>query len=80
LGNGGIGVEALGNDVGSGRRLIGAREVALEQLLVGDDVAELSVCRSPEVVHYLAGFFAEPVGVRLKVVALLKKGGVEFSG
>jgi hypothetical protein len=58
LGNGVGGAEALGNDVGSGRRLIGAREVALEQLLVGDDMAELAVCRSPEVVHYLAGLFA----------------------
>jgi hypothetical protein len=58
LGNGEGGAEAFINDAGSGGGMVRAREVALQQLLVGDDVAELAVCLSPEVVHYLAGLFA----------------------
>jgi hypothetical protein len=58
LSNGEGGAEAFVDDAGSGGGLVRAREVALQQLLVGDDVAELAVCFSPEVVNYLAGLFA----------------------
>jgi hypothetical protein len=79
LGNGEGGAEAFVNDAGCGRRLVSAREVTLQQFLLGDDVAELTVGLPPKVVHYLAGFFAEPVGVRLQLAALFKKGSVELS-
>jgi hypothetical protein len=42
-------------------------------------VAELTVCLSPKVMDYLAGFFAEPVGVRFQLAALYQKGLVELS-
>jgi hypothetical protein len=60
--------------------LIDASEVALNQVIVGDNVLEFPVCFLPEVVNYFARLYAEPLEVCFEVALLLQCAFVDILG